>query len=289
MYNYQAVFDHQFRIPKKTSSPPTIEFSPNIVNVAEKPVNKVVLELGDERMLPILNNFPEPRRELILDAATESIRTGNPTHTFSKYPASHIASLIQHGFINNQLPPALPICTPCEAFASNQEVVEILLSNFQVTRLFWFSFTIPNVELISHSSQRSKTCPPLVNAVCALSASNITNQYILHPSNRNSNDDVVFNTIQHEIYSGLKSIFRASSTEEPQQRMIDEKHTESSTACVMILAGLERLKSNFKRWGDMIQIGVAGFTEIVTRNGEQAVFQDLVANPSVEPGDYGFF
>lgn len=257
----------------------------NKIAVSKKLITKIVLDLGEECTLPLVNHSI-PGRKLISDEASEATRTGNTFHPFNKYPVSHLSSHMFKLSGNISLP-VLSIDAPFESLASNPSVVESLLAHFQSEHQFWFSFTIPNDKFIAQIIENSKNCPPLVNAICAISSFNISILYSLHPSN-NINNDPIFNKFQYDIYLGLESVFRSLAFNGLQQLILNG-HNESSIACALMLADLERAKGNLQSWGEMLDLCVDGYFYFVKLYGEETIFSSVVANPSAEPGLFEFF
>lgn len=55
------------------------------------------------------------------------------------------------------------------------------------------------------------------------------------------------------------------------------------------MADLSRSNSDFKAWGEMLDISVHGFYDYVNRIGEETLFTSVVADPSAKPGHYEVF
>lgn len=258
----------------------------NKIVLGRKLIEKIVVDLGDGCSLP-LRTQQIPGRKSIMDVAINAARFGDPEHPFNKYPTSHMCSYIQQSASRGPIP-TLPLGLSVQVLANTPAVLEMMSARFQTDARFWFGYTIPNGKLVTSIAKMAKSCIPLLYAVCAMSSANIADQYLFINNSTSNGDQQLVSNLQYQMYSDLKTEFYERAKVGLQQGIL-RGYTDDLLSCSIILADLSRSNSDFKAWGEMLDISVHGFYDYVNRIGEETLFTSVVADPSAKPGHYEVF
>lgn len=264
------------------TSPTTIDPSSKII-IAQKLVYKIILDLKENCLLPLKTSPSNPRKSL-LEAASEAASSHNPLHPFNKYPSSFFFSVSPTSPL-----PSLPLGASLETLSADQSVIQSLLSHFQSSYQFWFSFTIPNNDLLAYLSNTAKSCPPLSSAICAISAYQIANSYLLSPTNSDPHTQI-FNNFQSQLYNSLEPIFYNCAISGLNQLIGNGLFSESAMACAILLGDIQHLKRDIKAWGNMLDMAVTSFHNVLKlHGGEESVFSTFGENSSQSSSQFAIF